>query len=181
MSGAALSIAVLALIVALSAISRAKQQAGLVEEAGRDARRRIEALGDEFAERHANLRRMVAELAEGSRLSKQQVLDGMLWSEIGPEEGKALVAGGEARVLDVRTPAETAGGVIPGAIVIPVEELEERFRELPKSDRPTLVCCAAGARSAYACEFLTAKGYGQLINLAGGMSSWSGPTERPGG
>jgi len=164
--------------VALAARGKAGAQAGLVEEAARDARRRIEALGEELGERHANLRRMVAELAAGTALTKQQVLDGVLWSEVGPAEGQALVTGGGARVLDVRSPAETAGGVIPGAILIPVEELEQRFRELPASDRPTLVCCAAGARSAYACEFLASKGYTGLVNLAGGMSSWSGPTEK---
>lgn len=180
MTWAALIIAVLALFVAIAARGKAAAQTGLAEEGARDARRRIEALGEEVAERHANLRRMVAELAAGTQLSHQQVLDGMLWSEVDPGQGKALVEGADpVRVLDVRTPGETAGGVIPGAILIPVEQLEQRFRELPNDGRRTLVACAAGARSAHACEFLTSKGYSNLINLGGGMSSWSGPVERP--
>jgi rhodanese-related sulfurtransferase len=175
----ALAVAALALVVALSARMKAGTQGGQVEEAARDARRRIDALGEELGERHANLRRMVAELAGGTALTRQQVLDGMLWSEVGPDEGRALVEGGGVGVLDVRTASETAGGIIPGAVLIPVEELENRFRELSADGGRTLVCCAGGARSAYACEFLSSKGYTGLINLAGGMSSWSGPTQRP--
>jgi rhodanese-related sulfurtransferase len=179
MTWIALIAALSALCLALLARAKAGSQAGLVEESARDARRRIEALGQELGERHANLRRMVAELAAGTPLTRQQVLDGMLWSEAGPEEGKALVAGGGVRVLDVRTRGETAGGVIPGAVLIPVEELEQRFGEFPADGRPTLVCCAGGSRSAFACEFLSSKGYTGLVNLSGGMSSWSGPVERP--
>jgi rhodanese-related sulfurtransferase len=180
MTWLALGAALVALIVALAARAKAAGQAALVEDAARDARRRVEGLKEELAAGHDNLRRMVAELAAGTVLTKQQVLDGMLWREIGPDEGRTLVGAGGVRVLDVRTPAETAGGVIPGALLIPIEELERRFRELPASGQTTLICCAGGARSAAACEFLSGKGYTNLINLAGGMSSWSGPVARPG-
>ena len=155
----ALGVAFAALIVALAARAKAGGQAAAVEDAARDARRRAEGLKEELEARHANLRQMVAELAAGTKLTKQQVLDGMLWSEIGPDEGRALVGAGGVRVLDVRTPAETAGGVIPGAVLIPIEELERRFRELSANGQTTLVCCAGGARSAAACEFLSDKGY----------------------
>jgi rhodanese-related sulfurtransferase len=175
----ALAAALLALIVALLARGKANAQTAQVEDAARDARRRVDALKEELAEREEILRRMVAELAAGTRLTKQQVLDGVLWSEVVPEEGRALLAAGGVRVLDVRTPAETAMGVIPGAQLIPIEELERRYRELPMTDAKTLVCCAGGARSAAACEFLSGKGYANLINLSGGMSSWTGPVQRP--
>jgi rhodanese-related sulfurtransferase len=175
----ALAAALLALLVALAARAKAAAQAAEVEDAARDARRRIEALKEELAQSQANLRRMVAELAAGTPLTRQQVLDGVLWAEVGPEEGRALLAAGAVRVLDVRTPAETALGVIPGAQLIPIEELERRYRELPMVDQKTLVCCAGGARSAAACDFLSEKGYTNLINLSGGMSSWTGPVQRP--
>ena len=135
MTWLALAVALVALIAALLARAKAGGQAALVEDAARDARRRLEALKEELTARQDNLRQMVAELAAGTELTRQQVLDGMLWSEIGPDEGRALVAAGGVRVLDVRTPAETAGGVIPGAVLIPIEELERRFRELPSSGR----------------------------------------------
>jgi rhodanese-related sulfurtransferase len=180
MTWLALAVALVALIAALLARAKAGSQAALVEDAARDARRRLEALKEELSARQDNLRQMVAELAAGAELTRQQVLDGMLWSEVGPDEGRALVAAGGVRVLDVRTPAETAGGVFPGAVLIPIEELERRFRELPSSGQRTLICCAGGARSAAACEFLSGKGYSNLMNLTGGMSSWAGPVARPG-
>ena len=53
------------------------------------------------------------------------------------------------------------------------------MKEIPRDGKPTLLYCAAGGRSAAACELLSSLGYVGLINLQGGFSSWSGPTERP--
>src|SRR5439155_1724028 len=108
------------------------------------------------------------------------VLEGRLWRAASPDEAKQMVAAGNLRILDVRTPRETAGGIIPGAILIPVQELEARWKEIPRDGRTTLVYCAGGERSAAACEMLSAKGYENLFNLSGGMLSWGGPTARPG-
>ncbi len=52
-------------------------------------------------------------------------------------------------LLDVRTPEEFARGHYPGAINLPVDDLEFRFAELPPN-RPVLVYCAAGRRAARA-------------------------------
>jgi metal-sulfur cluster biosynthetic enzyme/rhodanese-related sulfurtransferase len=81
-------------------------------------------------------------------------------------------------VLDVRTPAEFNAGHIPRAHSIPLDELEDRLGELPPPDRPMLVTCAAGARATSACEVLAERGWTRLLNLAGGMHAWAGPTER---
>jgi len=83
------------------------------------------------------------------------------------------------RVVDVRTPQETAAGMIPGALRIPVDEIEQRMKELPRDGRRTLVYCAGGSRSAAACEFLSRQGYEELYNLEGGFQSWSGPRAKP--
>jgi rhodanese-related sulfurtransferase len=90
-----------------------------------------------------------------------------------------MVAAGDARVVDVRTAQETARGIVPGALLIPVQLLEERWKEIPKDGRKTLVYCAGGERSAAACEFLSHKGYENLYNLVGGFLAWSGPTAKP--
>lgn len=81
-------------------------------------------------------------------------------------------------VLDVRTPAEYASGHIPRSRSIPLDELEDRLRELPGRETPLLVTCAAGGRSASACAILADHGYTRLMNLAGGMHAWGGPRER---
>lgn len=71
-----------------------------------------------------------------------------------------------AKVVDVRSPGEFQGGAYPGAVNIPVQELEGRLGELPK-DRPIVVYCASGARSAAAERMLRARGYGDVVNGGG--------------
>ena len=178
MEYAALAVALLALIVALAAKSTASRLRQAIEDGRADARRRAETAKEEMAQELAVLRRTLGRIAAGEKLTPEMVLEGRLWSETSPEDGKRLVAAG-ARVVDVRTPTETAQGIIPGALLLPVQEIEERFREIPKDGKPTLVYCAGGGRSAAACEFLSQHGYEQLHNLAGGFHSWSGPTEKP--
>ncbi len=73
-----------------------------------------------------------------------------------------------AQLVDVREPAEVAAGSLPEAINIPLGELPHRLAELA-ADRRVLVFCRSGGRSAQAAEFLVARGFGDVINLAGGM------------
>lgn len=69
-------------------------------------------------------------------------------------------------LLDVRDEEEILAGQIPGALPIPLEQLRERWRELP-TDKPIAAYCATGQRSYYACRLLTQKGL-DCRNLAGG-------------
>lgn len=174
----ALAVAALACVVALTAWARAGAQKARIDELERDMQRRTENAGGDVRRELATLQQMLAVVASGGHLTREQVLDGRLWSDASTQQALTLVAGG-ARVLDVRTPSETAGGVIPGALLIPVDQLEARLAEVPRDGRALLVCCAGGARSAAACEFLSGQGFSQLFNLEGGMNSWSGPRVRP--
>ncbi len=73
-------------------------------------------------------------------------------------------------VLDVRRAAEFKEGHIAGATNIAHTRLLSRLDEVPK-DRPLLVNCRSGARSARACALLQKHGY-ECTNLAGGMLAW---------
>ncbi|MCS6856434.1 MAG: rhodanese-like domain-containing protein [Sandaracinaceae bacterium] len=86
----------------------------------------------------------------------------------GNQEARQWVSEG-AVLLDVRTPAEYAEGHLPGAINIPVQELEARTNELPKGSR-IVVYCRSGARSARAKSLLEAKGF-KVLDL-GPMSAY---------
>ena len=178
MAIAALVLGLLAFLLALLALARSAGAAAKIEEADRAARRRLESLAEERERREKNLRMVVAALAGGDELSREQVLEGVLWRDVGAVRGIEMLDSGEVRVLDVRTAEEVAQGVLPGALHIPVEEIEERFRELPADGRKTLVYCAGGVRSVYACEFLTSEGYTNLYNLEGGLMTWNGPLEK---
>lgn len=80
-------------------------------------------------------------------------------------------------ILDVREPAEYAFGHIPGAVNIPLGELEERNEELNKGN-DIHVICRTGNRSDLAAQKLSAKGYKNVKNVVPGMSDWQGPTEK---
>lgn len=85
-------------------------------------------------------------------------------------DAKALVASGAA-LVDVRSPGEYAGGHIPGAINIPVDQVSTRAAELGDKGRPVVVYCRSGARSASAASTLRALGFAKVADL-GPMSAW---------
>lgn len=103
--------------------------------------------------------------------------------ECSPQELKERIGAGEPVVLlDVREPFETAGGVIPGARLIPLGQLRARWEEVKDADE--IVCyCAAGARSLQAAHFLREKGLFNATSMDGGISAWmevGGQVVRPG-
>jgi glyoxylase-like metal-dependent hydrolase (beta-lactamase superfamily II) len=82
--------------------------------------------------------------------------------ELGPDE---------VVVLDVREPEEVRAWPFPGALHIPLGELEARLAELP-NDRRIVAICASGNRSTEACRLLAAAGL-DVANLKGGMRAWA--------
>jgi NADPH-dependent 2,4-dienoyl-CoA reductase/sulfur reductase-like enzyme/rhodanese-related sulfurtransferase len=72
-------------------------------------------------------------------------------------------------VVDVRTPAEFAGGAIPGAINLPLDELRDRHAELPAGR--TVVHCQVGQRGFTAARLLSQLGH-EVANLDGGYRTW---------
>jgi len=175
---AALTVAILALFVALAARSKAGGLAQAAEDAKADARRLGAGASEEIEQRVTELRQLLVLIRKGAPLTDEMIRNGQLWFDVTPDEGKHMVVDERVRVLDVRTPQETAMGVIPGALLIPVQELPERLSDLPRDGRKTLVYCAGGGRSAAACEMLTREGYANLHNLTGGIGAWGGPIER---
>ncbi|MFD2673257.1 sulfurtransferase TusA family protein [Marinicrinis sediminis] len=81
----------------------------------------------------------------------------------------------EAILLDVREAAEYAFARIPGAISIPLGELEERMNEL-QADQTIYVICRTGSRSDMAAQKLAASGFSHVYNVVPGMSQWTGET-----
>jgi len=89
-----------------------------------------------------------------------------------PEEVKKMMEEkAEMVLLDVRTPMETSRGVIKGAKLIPMSELQARSGELPKN-KDIIVYCAVGNRSAAATRFLNNMGFERAKNMTGGYAKW---------
>ncbi|WP_460628111.1 FAD-dependent oxidoreductase [Intrasporangium mesophilum] len=84
----------------------------------------------------------------------------------------ALDAG--AVLVDVRTEQEHERGAIPGAILVPVDELRDRLDEIPPG--PVVVHCAVGLRGHTAARILAQAGWPDVRNLDGGYRTWHAGT-----
>jgi hydroxyacylglutathione hydrolase len=80
--------------------------------------------------------------------------------------------GAEVRLLDVRTDLEWQHGHVPDALHIPLGHLAERLADVPR-DRPLVVHCQTGARSAIAASLLERAGLKGVRDLRGGYVAWS--------
>jgi rhodanese-related sulfurtransferase len=79
----------------------------------------------------------------------------------------------DALVVDVREPNEFAAGHVLGAKNVPLAKLDASGAELTKKkERPVIVYCDSGERSAKALTALKKHGFTRVANLSGGMGAW---------
>jgi adenylyltransferase/sulfurtransferase len=99
-----------------------------------------------------------------------------LFGELTAAEVKKRLAKGDSLViLDVRTKEEyeSETGHLPGAVLIPVQELENRYHELDSlKSREIVAYCRTGRRSERASKLLGEKGF-KAYNLLGGILEWN--------
>jgi len=94
---------------------------------------------------------------------------------VSPSEATMLINREDAIVLDVRETSEFVTGHLPEARNIPAGKLKDRLNEIENfKERPLILCCASGVRSAGACGDLKKLGFNKLYNLAGGVDAWRG-------
>ena len=95
----------------------------------------------------------------------------MNYKAVSGEEAKKLQP--DTVVLDVRIPMEVSHGKIPGAQVIDLMDAHftQKVVELDK-DKPYVVYCRSGNRSAQACNYMASQGFTKLYNLNGGIGNW---------
>lgn len=93
---------------------------------------------------------------------------------VGTLEATRLMNQSGTLVLDVRDDHEFASGHLPRAKNIPLRDLGKRLEEIAKfKDKPVIVSCRTGARSASACRTLRKAGFGNVHNLGGGVVAWT--------
>jgi molybdopterin/thiamine biosynthesis adenylyltransferase len=94
--------------------------------------------------------------------------------EIDAQRARELLDGAEPPLLvDVRRRDEWDEGHIPGAVHIPRGSLESRIEKAaPERERPIVVYCSVGERSAFAARTLGELGYEDVVSLAGGFTDW---------
>ncbi len=83
-----------------------------------------------------------------------------------------LKRGDELILIDVRDPVEQQVSALPGALVIPLERLGQRMKELDP-EREYVLFCRTGVRSARGVRQMSAAGFRKVKNLRGGLNAWA--------
>ncbi len=81
--------------------------------------------------------------------------------------------GSNIELIDIRTPAEVARGVIPNAKTLPMHLIPLKLDIFNDPTREFVVYCRTGSRSAQACMFLSQQGVNNVSNLRGGIMNWA--------
>ena len=97
--------------------------------------------------------------------------------QVSMEEAVKAWRNREAVFVDVRTVDEYKQGHVPGAILIPLAEIESRRGEIP-TDKKVYLICRSGNRSAQANLILQKRGIVNTFSVNGGMLDWRGDVEK---
>ncbi len=80
--------------------------------------------------------------------------------------------GDDIALIDIRSDAEVAQGILPAAEHLPMHLIPLRMHDLP-GDKDVVLYCRSGARSYHACNYLGQQGIGNVVNLQGGILAWA--------
>jgi rhodanese-related sulfurtransferase len=148
---------------------------------------RLKQVPEEIREAVQPVRLHLAKVAEGGAVPRHMILDGRLYQDVSAKEAQqvwereATLRPDQVMFVDVRTPKEFATRRVPGARLVPFDELETRYQgEIPYTAEKVVVYCASGERSRFACDFLSHRGYTNLYHVTEGLQGWQGPTEGEG-
>ncbi|MEN9840262.1 MAG: hypothetical protein RL376_62 [Verrucomicrobiota bacterium] len=102
----------------------------------------------------------------------QRLLNGEIMS---PAEAARRVAAGTAVLIDVREPSEWQSGVVKGALLLPLSDLQGKRTQWTPSlkanqDKELILYCRSGNRSGIAARLLSTEGF--TCSNAGGFSTW---------
>jgi adenylyltransferase/sulfurtransferase len=83
-----------------------------------------------------------------------------------------LKAGGPLQLIDVRAPVEQKISTLPGAVLIPIDQLEQHLDRLDH-EKPIVCYCRTGVRSGRAVRLLIENGFQNVCSLEGGINAWA--------
>jgi len=96
------------------------------------------------------------------------------YREVASNEAAEFIKNEQPIILDVRTPNEYKRGHLHNSVLIPVQELQNRYKELGSDkNREILIYCATGNRSTVASKILIDSGFKHIVNMRGGIYDWS--------
>ncbi len=87
------------------------------------------------------------------------------------EDAKRLIKERNAQFVDVRTPEEFAMSKLPGAVNIPLQDIDRVGESMLDKDIPVIVFCRSGQRSHMAMQILLSQGFDEVHNM-GSFMAW---------
>jgi rhodanese-related sulfurtransferase len=87
------------------------------------------------------------------------------------QQAHELISRGDVEIIDVRDPGEWSGGHLPGARLVPLDQLRASPKSALTRDS-VLFVCAAGVRSQTAARIAAAHGLTTIYNLSSGTRGW---------
>lgn len=114
-----------------------------------------------------------SEAQENGKMTTQQ--DDAIFEKVSVDEFDEISQKDGIQIIDVRTEGEVAQGKIPGSRNIDIMQSELFADKVAGLDRekPVLVYCKVGGRSAKAAAYLKENGFTEVYDLRGGFDSWS--------
>lgn len=111
--------------------------------------------------------------SKSAAAAEQTTEHAAVYQDISVAEFAERIGGENTVLLDVRTPGETAAGIIEGAIEMDyrASDFAQKISELDPN-KTYLVYCASGGRSGNTCGKLNDMGFAKVYNLKGGYSAW---------
>ena len=187
MIGLVTAIAGIGCIIAIAALWHSMKLAKQVRVLKRNeyyTNQKLNGATKEIHEAIEPLRIHLAGVASGSPVASELIRNGSLYWDVSAEEAERMMAQDPGTnsngvvIVDVRTDREYIQRHLPGAKLIPIEELESRYKaEIPLGSEKVFVYCSMGDRSRLACDFLSRQGFGNLYNIRDGLQRWRGPTD----
>jgi len=119
-------------------------------------------------------------LLEVPAIFSRWMIDGVPGERVAQADAVRLLAAGDITLIDVRPPLEYSSGHLPGALSVPLDEIEEHIDSLPR-DRPIVTYC----RGQYclsadeAVAYLRARGF-NAMRVEGGWTEWLNEQRWPG-
>ena len=96
------------------------------------------------------------------------------YKEVTAKEASELINNIQPLILDVRTRGEYRKGHLVNSVLIPLQELQARWKEISEyKNQDILIYCATGNRSTVASKILIDKGFKRIYNMRYGISDWS--------
>jgi rhodanese-related sulfurtransferase len=175
--------------LAIFALRRSSRVANELKQLKREqyyADGRLKRMPEEIREAVEPLRLHLAKVASGGHVPSDMILDGRLYTDVTADQARHMLepqaqAAGKVLVVDVRTTKEYTVRHVPGAKLVPFEELEARYKtDIPETAEKVFVYCMGGERSRSACDFLGRHGYTNLYNIKDGLAGWRGAIEGEG-